>query len=135
MLPFSDIFEVLQLYAQEEKRLTIISQRVNQVKDADMSEPTTEHWIEKSLTIPPGKLGIRLMDFDSDVSSTYISLVSPTSPLAGKVEQGDSIISVNGVDVRCMDTSSKRDLSCEKLEVIATNTYQPAYLPSFIRCI
>jgi C-terminal processing protease CtpA/Prc len=92
-----------------------MSQSVNQVKDENGSEPTHEHWIEKSVTIPPGKLGIHLKDFESDVSSSYISSVSPTSPLAGKVEQGDSIIRVNGVDVRCMDTSSKKLLfeSCK----------------------
>lgn len=99
-----------------------MSQSVNQVKDENGSEPTHEHWIEKSVTIPPGKLGIHLKDFESDVSSSYISSVSPTSPLAGKVEQGDSIIRVNGVDVRCMDTTSKK-LTFAKLQIeVATST-------------
>lgn len=60
------------------------------------------------VTIPPGRVGIHLEDFVSDVSSTIVTSVSPSSPLAGKVYQGDIIISVNDVDVRKMDTSSKR---------------------------
>lgn len=64
-------------------------------------------YIKTIVTIPPGRVGIHLQDSTSDVSSTIVTAVSPSSPLAGKVVQGDSIISVNGVDVRKMDTSSK----------------------------
>ncbi|KAL7521657.1 hypothetical protein ACHAWX_006331 [Stephanocyclus meneghinianus] len=63
-------------------------------------------YIKTIVTIPPGRVGIHLQDSTSDVSSTIVTAVSPSSPLAGKVVQGDSIISVNGVDVRKMDTSS-----------------------------
>jgi C-terminal processing protease CtpA/Prc len=68
----------------------------------------SQHDYETTIvTIPPGRVGIHLEDFISDVSSTIVSAVSPSSPLAGKVVQGDSIIAVNGVDVRKMDTSGK----------------------------
>lgn len=60
-----------------------------------------------SITIPPGKLGIHLEDFRSDVSSTVVSSVNDESPLAGKVFKGDYIVCVNGVDVHKMDTASK----------------------------
>lgn len=62
-----------------------------------------------SITIPPGKLGIHLDDFKSDVSSTVVSSVDPESPLAGKVSEGDVIVCVNGIDVYKMDTSSKNN--------------------------
>lgn len=62
----------------------------------------------KNVTIPPGGIGVHLTDFSSDVSSTVVTSVSPTSPLVGKVFQGDYIICVNGVDVRNMATSGKK---------------------------
>lgn len=62
----------------------------------------------KNVTIPPGRIGIHLDDFPSDVSSTVVTSVYPTSPLVGKVFQGDFMICVNGVDVRNMATSGKR---------------------------
>jgi len=51
-----------------------------------------------TVTIPPGKVGIHLKDFISDVSGTVVTSVSPSSPLAGKVFPGNSIIYVNGVE-------------------------------------
>ena len=59
------------------------------------------------VTMPPGRVGIHLEDLVSDVSSTIVTAVSPSSPLAGMVFQGDSIICVNDVDVRKMDTLGK----------------------------
>lgn len=57
--------------------------------------------------VPPGRLGIHLEDIESENSSTIVSDVSSDSPLAGKVFQGDYIVSINGVDVREMNTSGK----------------------------
>ena len=61
-----------------------------------------------NVTVPPGRIGIHLKDFSSDVSSTVVTSVSPASPLAGKVFQGDCMLCVNGIDVRNMATSGKR---------------------------
>jgi hypothetical protein len=61
----------------------------------------------KNVTIPPGRIGIHLDDFPSDMSSTVVTSVYQTSPLVGKVFQGDCMICVNGVDVCNMATSGK----------------------------
>ena len=61
-----------------------------------------------TVTIPPGQVGIHVEDFSSDVSSTVVTSVSPSSPLAGKVFPGDSIICVNGVNVQKIDKSGKK---------------------------
>jgi C-terminal processing protease CtpA/Prc len=94
----TEISHILQLYAEEEKKLTIVSPHTND---------GLRGWTESRVCIPSGKIGIHLKDSESDVSSTIISSVNPNSPLAGKVCEGDCIAYVNGVDVREMDTSSE----------------------------
>jgi hypothetical protein len=56
-----------------------------------------------TLTVPPGRLGIRLDNTPSKIG-TVVYLVSSESPLAGKVFKGDRIVEVNGVNVGRMDT-------------------------------
>lgn len=90
--------QILQLYANEEKKLTVVSPHTND---------GLRGWTESKVSIPPGKIGIHLKDCESDVSSTIISSVSPNSPLAGNVFEGDCIAYVNGIDVRDMDTPSE----------------------------
>lgn len=62
---------------------------------------------EINVVVPPGRLGIHLEDYESDVSKTAISSVSSRSPLSGKVLEGDYLISINGIDVREMDSSGE----------------------------
>lgn len=97
---FSDIFEVFQLYAEEDKRLTILRQSTS------THEPERNGLTER-ITISTGKIGIHLRDIQSKESRTVVSSVSSCSPLAGKVFEGDHIIGVNDIDVRGMDTTGK----------------------------
>ena len=74
------------------------------------TEFDSEHtqWKKEIVRIPPGRIGIHLEDFVSDVSNTVVTSVSPSSALFGKVFQGDSIVCVNGMDVHKMDTLGKK---------------------------
>eukprot|EP00804_Cyclotella_cryptica_P005445 CCRYP_002980-RA/>CCRYP_002980-RA protein AED:0.26 eAED:0.21 QI:0/0/0/0.83/0.8/0.66/6/0/1422 len=103
----SNILKVFERYSEEYKIIAIIHRSSNRQEDAALateldSEPM--QWKEQIVAIPPGRIGIHLADFVSNVSSTVVTSVSPSSPLVGKVFEGDSITSVNGVDVRKMDT-------------------------------
>ena len=94
---------MFQLYSEEEKKLTFIHHLQNEASDYHAS------WTENRVCIPAAKkLGIHLKDKESEVSSTVISSVSADSPLSGKVFEGDCILSMNGIDVRDMDTSSEQ---------------------------
>eukprot|EP01082_Thalassiosira_pseudonana_P005637 g5141.t1 g5141 contig19:16318-20671(-) len=57
------------------------------------------------VTVPPGRLGVNLMDSGSDGKGTVVSHVTSNSPLAGKVFHGDKLIDINGTDVHEMNTS------------------------------
>ena len=89
------VLEVLQQYSQEEKVITIIRHdQKNQVEDGVAEMEPTE-WKEEILTAPPGRLGIGLEDSASHVSRAAVSSVALSSPLSGKLFQGDYIILVN----------------------------------------
>jgi hypothetical protein len=62
---------------------------------------------EINVTVPPGKLGIHLDDYESEVSNTIVSSISSRSPVFGRVFEGDYLTGINDVDVHEMDSSGK----------------------------
>ena len=68
---------------------------------SSVSTPLTKH--KFVISVPPGKLGIRLENRPSKCG-TIVTLIADGSPLEGKVTVGDLIVEVNGVDVGRMDT-------------------------------
>ena len=51
------------------------------------------------VTVPPGRLGVNLMDSGSDGNGTVVSYVTSNSPLAGKVFHGDELIDIKKDDL------------------------------------
>lgn len=75
-------------------------------KKCQSTQPIRSNSMKKVIVnVPPGRLGIHLEDFQSEKSGTIVSSISESSPLAGKIFQGDCIIGINDVNVRDMDTS------------------------------
>lgn len=54
----------------------------------------------------PGKLGIVIIDKKD--GGAIISEINENSQLAGKVQQGDQILQINGVDVQFMSSPGER---------------------------
>ena len=80
--------------------LTVMRQNISTYKPENGEKTET-------VSMPRGKLGIHLRDVPSKESSTIVSSVTSGSPLAGKVFEGDYILSVNGIDVRNMNSTGK----------------------------
>jgi C-terminal processing protease CtpA/Prc len=78
---------------------------INRAPKTNKSKPPAMNLV--TVVAPPGRLGIHLDDIESEKSSTIVSAISSGSPLEGKVFQGDYIVSINGVDVREMNTSGE----------------------------
>lgn len=51
----------------------------------------------RNISAPAGRLGVILVDNHS--GGVMVSTVNDDSPLAGSIEQGDHIMSINGIDV------------------------------------
>ena len=56
-------------------------------------------------------LRLILKDCATDVSNTAVSYVSSSSPFAGKIDPGDCITEVNGIDVHSMSSLGTRNAS------------------------
>lgn len=78
-----------------------IEENVPPSPTSSVSTPLTKH--EFVISVPPGKLGIRLENRPSKCG-TIVTLIADGSPLEGKVTVGDLIVGVNDVDVGRMDT-------------------------------
>lgn len=105
------VLKVFERDSQTDKIITILHRSPNHKDDVTLTTELDAKPIrcnEEVVTIPPGRVGIHLEDFVSGVSSTVVKSVSPSSPLVGKVFQGDRITCVNGVDVSKMDTLGKK---------------------------
>ena len=74
------------------------------------------------VTVPPGRLGIRLIDNVNGKVSTIISKVDNDSPLVGILFEGDRLVDVNGVHVHQMSSSGKMKYEC--ISSFFTSTYR-----------
>ena len=69
-----------------------------------------------NLTAPPGKVGVILAN-RSDRKGTIVSEVRSSSPLHGKIFEGDKIVEIDGVDVSRKNVSEVSDVMALKTSV------------------
>ena len=80
-----------------------------------------------TLIAPPGKLGI-LLHGPSSTGPTHVSAVRSTSVLAGKVNVGDSFVSIDGEDVTQKGSRDITNIMARKSEFERVLRLRPLWL-------
>lgn len=84
------------------------------------------------VNVPPGRLGIHIVDEDLGGNGAIVSAVNKDSSLADRLKPGDQIDSINGIDVSRMNTTGMYLISYQNFNP-KTSSY--AYMGYFIHCL